>query len=141
MSGDRIERIKAALEMLYAWTDFSFHPDQQLNDEILIAVGWQVEPDPKWEDGERWFVGTNPVYSTGPRTRPRPLHSIDSAASLLPRHWHVDGLSENSDGSVSVRVTRKTEWVVAEGKTEQHARAIAALLAILRDIERKEDKL
>ena len=72
---------------LEAWTEYDFHIDRQLADEILIAHGWKCEPDSTFEGGIRWYWGTNPQISSAETTRPHPINDLNAAVGLVPRGY------------------------------------------------------
>jgi hypothetical protein len=77
---------------LEAWKEYNFHADRQLSDEILIADGWQCEPDDTFEGGIRWWRGP---YSTGESCRPHPIHDLNAAIALVPfkMDWRVSRIT------------------------------------------------
>jgi hypothetical protein len=86
-------RFGPLIQKLMAWQDHDFHADRQLADEVLIADGWTVTPDPTFEGGVRWQIG--PVCASE-GSRPHPIHSLDRALAVVPR-----------DHAVSIEITRK----------------------------------
>jgi len=77
----------ALIAKLEAWSreTATFHGDQQLSDELLIAAGWRCEPEPAFEGGVRWYVKMGIAqYSTGERSRPHPLFNVADAIALVP---------------------------------------------------------
>lgn len=70
---------------LRAWREHDFHADRQLADEVLLAAGWSVQPDPDFEGGVRWSYGTNPRYSTSEKSRPHPVNDLQAAVNQRPR--------------------------------------------------------
>lgn len=83
-----IDEVIAKLE---AWREHDFHADRQLADEVLLADGWQCEPDPTFEGGVRWFWGTNPQVSSSENTRPHPINDLNAAVGVVPfgAEWQV----------------------------------------------------
>lgn len=81
------------LAKLEAWreADADFHRDRQLADEVLIADGWQCEPDTSFEGGIRWFWGTAPQVSTSESSRPHPLIDMNAAVGVVPfrANWRI----------------------------------------------------
>ena len=83
--------VDAVVAKLAAWTEHDFHKDRQLADEVLIADGWQCEPNAEFEGGERWFWGTNPQYSSGGPGRPHPVNDMNAAIGVVPfgKNWSL----------------------------------------------------
>lgn len=87
---------------LEAWAEHDFHADRQLADEILIADGWNCEPDQTFEGGVRWFWGTNPQISSSESTRPHPVNDMNAAIGVVPfkHHWQVLVVGDYAEAEV-----------------------------------------
>jgi hypothetical protein len=96
-----IDEVIAKLE---AWREHDFHADRQLADEVLIADGWQCEPDPTFEGGVRWFWGTNPQVSSSESTRPHPINDLNAAVGVVPfkASWTLATYGGGACGSVTL---------------------------------------
>ncbi|WP_020476410.1 hypothetical protein [Zavarzinella formosa] len=86
--------LKTLIRKLEAWSDESgsFHTDRQLADEVLIADGWRVVPDPSFEGGFCWKFGVNPVVSSSESYRPHPVNDLNAAIAVIPHnaHWRLE---------------------------------------------------
>ncbi|WP_319798277.1 hypothetical protein [Nitrobacter sp.] len=95
----------AVITKLQAWTEFDFHTDRQLADEILIADGWCCEPDQAFGGGFRWWCKNGAVtYSSSETHRPHPIIDMNAAVALIP-HGAGWNLSSDHGGAIcSVRI-------------------------------------
>lgn len=128
--------IPALIEKLCAWTDFDFHGDRQLSDEVLIADGWTVTPDQTFEGGVRWQIGPACCSES---TRPHVIHSLDRALAVVPRGHAV---------SLEIRGGRAKAKVWADGGAERSGfvgesteATIAVLIAALQAIDAQKTQV
>lgn len=139
MTMDR-EHLVLLLDKLTAWKpeSRSFHTDRQLADEMLLACGWRVCPDPEFEGGCRWEFGTNPRYCTGETNRPHPVNSVDAALGQIPYGWALGKLYDYVQDSVvpgRVKVIATYAEVsnnVFTGRGNSEERSVAICIAIVR---------
>jgi hypothetical protein len=92
--------IDEVIERLRRWSmaNGDFHADRELADAVLIADGWQCEPDPSFAGGVRWWIGVSPQYSTGEATRPHPINDLNAAIGVVPlRHnWRLTVIGDSA---------------------------------------------
>lgn len=106
-----------------------FHADRQLSDEILIADGWNCEPDPTFEGGFRWYVGTNPQYSTSDN-RPHVLNDLNAAIGVVPYKAILTTMSYQSESRFTATVNNMQYPFVASGQSSRLT--VAILIAALK---------
>jgi hypothetical protein len=84
--GAEVTALDAVIDKLHKWTlaSGSFHADRQLADEVLLADGWRPVPDPTFEGGVRWSIGTNPEVSMGDTNRAHPINDLNAAVGVVP---------------------------------------------------------
>ncbi len=120
----------ALIAKLEAWAEHDFHADRQLADEVLIADGWNCEPDATFEGGVRWFWGINPQISSSENTRPHPINDMNAAIGVVPfkHHWQVRVVGAYAEARVWSGETEFHEYS-ASAPIPTVALVIAALLA------------
>jgi hypothetical protein len=122
------EYISAVIAKLEVWREHDFHKDRQLADEVLIADGWQCEPDPAFEGGVRWFFGTNPQYSSSESARPHVIHDLNTALGVVPVKHNVCLIIK--PGECKAAVWPENSEYAVEGKAT--VPTVAALIAALK---------
>lgn len=134
--------LPALLAKLEAWTEETrnFHGDRQLADEVLLACGWRVFPDPTFEGGVRWEFGTNPTWCASESSRPHPINSVDAALGQIPYGWALalgDKIQWVSEGKWRIlgaecRIVPNYYQETAEHYAFAPARPVAICIAIVR---------
>lgn len=123
--------MESLLKRLAAWTEegSTFHGDRQLADEILVADGWTVHQDDKFEGGFRWQWGINPTICSSESTRPHPIRDMNAAIGVVPYRcsYRLNVVPGQPAKAMVWMGDESTDVSIATGTRPQIALVIAAL--------------